>query len=189
MKIKGLFQEGKVWTVSNILSLSRLAIGFLLFYFILHRQSMVAISLALLAVITDYADGYFARRRNETSELGKVLDPVADKVAVALGAIALYQDYGLPLWILLLIILRDVLILLGSIILIGRLEKVTPSEFPGKVAVTVISFLLLSYLLEVEFIQQTLLVCTLIAVIFSFVSYFIKFLRIHKIAPDKGKKP
>lgn len=184
MKLPDLLKSGKIWTISNLLSLSRLGIAIFLFYFILAQNTFVAILLALLAVITDYADGYVARLRNETSELGKILDPVADKVAVALGAIALHQAYGLPLWVVLVIISRDILILAGSLVLIGRLEKVTPSEFPGKVAVTVISLLLLSYLLEAHFLKPVLLIGTLIAILVSFAAYLLKFLKILRF-PEK----
>ncbi len=178
MKISDLFQKGKIWTYSNLLSVSRLGIALFLFYFISTRHTLIAILLAVLAVITDYADGYVARRRNETSELGKILDPVADKIAVALGAIALCKAYDLPLWIVLIIISRDVLILIGSVVLIERLEKVTPSEFPGKVAVTVIAALLLAYLLEIHFLKPILIAMTLGAIIFSFAAYFFKFINI-----------
>ncbi len=169
---------GRVWTYSNLLSISRLLLGLLLFISISNKQTLISISLAVLAVVSDYADGYLARKRNEISELGKILDPLADKITVALGAIALYHAYSLPLWIVLLIIGRDLLILLGSIILIERLQNVVASELPGKVAVTVIAGLLLSYLLEWHFIKPFFLVLTVTAIFLSFSFYLFRFLKI-----------
>jgi len=173
-----LFKKGKVWTISNILSLLRLISGFGLYYLILNRQSIGAIILGVLAILSDYADGYVARKRNEVSELGKLLDPIADKVTVALGSVALHQTYGLPLWVVGIIISRDVLIIIGSLILFQKLQRVAASEIPGKFAVTVIALLLLSYLFEMTIVQEPLLIITFFAVLYSFIYYLIRFFKI-----------
>lgn len=189
MNISSYFRQGTVWTLSNILSLSRLVIGLMLFYFIYTRHTYLAILLALLAVFTDFADGYVARLRNEITELGKILDPVADKIAVALGAIALYKSYGLPLWVVVVIIGRDVLILTGSLLLMEKLKGVIPSRMAGKIAVTVISMLLLSYLFEWQAAKNILIVLTILAIIYSFTSYliiFIKYMLKSKREPERN---
>ncbi len=178
LKINKFLQSGQVWTYSNLLSLSRLFLGFLLFYSISHKQTHVSISLAVLAVISDYADGYLARKRNEISELGKILDPLADKITVALGAIALYKVYSLPLWIVILIIGRDILILAGSVILMERLQNVVASELPGKIAVTIIAMLLLTYLLEWHILKPYLLIFAVLAIFISFLFYVLRFIKI-----------
>lgn len=134
--------------------------------------------LGILAILSDYADGYLARKRNQVSELGKLLDPIADKVAVALGSIALHQAYGLPLWVVGIIIVRDVLIVIGSLILFQKIQRVVASEIPGKMAVTVISLLLLSYLFRVTAAQKPLLILTVMIVFYSFIYYMIKFFKI-----------
>ena len=178
MKFIEIFKRDRIWTLSNLLSISRLLIGGLLYYFIVSRHTYIAVILVLIGVITDYADGWVARRRGETSELGKILDPVADKVAIALGSIGLYQAYGLPLWIVVIIISRDILILIGSIFLIDKVKGIVASEMPGKIAVTVVSVLLLSYLFEWQAIQQIFLYLSLAAIIFSFLFYVSKFINI-----------
>ena len=172
--------DHKIWTYSNILSISRLIMGVVLYFLIISEHSYWAILVAIIAVITDYADGYVARKRGETSELGKILDPVADKVAVALGAIGLYQTYDLPLWIVIVIIGRDILILIGSIFLFEKLRGVVASEMPGKIAVTIISVLLLAYLFGWHPVKIPLLYLTLIALVFSFTFYLQKFIKIIK---------
>lgn len=177
---RNIIDNKRIWTYSNLLSISRLILGLFLYYFIVTRHSYLAILLALLAVITDYADGYVARKRGETSELGKILDPVADKVTVALGAIGLYQAYDLPLWIVILITGRDALILIGSIFLVDKVRGIVASEMPGKIAVTIISLLLIAYLFEWNPIKIPLLLITLAALIFSSIFYLIKFIKILK---------
>lgn len=175
MKLKHIFEKGKIRTLSNLLSLTRIFLGIGIYFLIQSHLNYEAFILGILAMISDYADGYFARKRNEVSELGKVLDPLADKIGIGLGSIALHQAYGLPLWVVLFIIGRDVLILMGSIILVSRMPYVVPSEIPGKLAVTVIALMLLSYLFELTVVQKPLLYLSVIAILISFFWYAKKF--------------
>lgn len=128
---------------------------------------MNALVIAVVAILSDFADGYFARKWNQVSELGKVLDPLSDKLIVALGGIAIYLHFALPLWVVVLIIGRDVLILIGSILLVTRFPSVAPSKMAGKIAVTVMTLLLLSYLLEIIPAQVPLQILTVIAIFIS----------------------
>lgn len=177
MNISMFFKGGQYRTLSNVLSGLRLLLGIALYFLILSQNLFGAILLGLLAILSDYADGYFARKRNEITELGKILDPLADKFAVAVSGIALYQAYGLPLWVVLVIIGRDVLIVCGSLVLMQKVQQVESSEIPGKIAVTVIALLLLSYLLKLTVIQRPLLVLTVLSLIISFSYYISKFVR------------
>lgn len=102
---------------------------------------LVALVIFILVASTDALDGYIARKRNETSDFGRMLDPVADKLLVVSSLFLLTHpglpqlDPQLPLWFTLLLISRDVFLLGASLVLIayaGKM-KVTPSRF-GKVA-------------------------------------------------------
>lgn len=179
MNLVQILKRGKIYTYSNLLSLSRIFLGFIVYLLLIDRNTLGAVLIAVIAILTDYADGYLARKRDEISELGKILDPLADKVAIACAALALYQSYDLPSWILLIIIGRDILILFGSTLLLGKVKSVMASELPGKVAVTVISLLILIYILELNFLKNIFLFLTVIAVIFSFFFYSLKFIKIY----------
>ena len=75
-----------VWTLPNLLSLLRILIIPVLVYLLNYTDrasSLIAALLFLLASITDYFDGYLARRTKTVSDLGKILDPLADKLIVA----------------------------------------------------------------------------------------------------------
>ena len=83
-------------------------------------------------------DGYVARRTNQVSELGKVLDPVADRLAIAAGLIAIMIRGALPLWAGLAVILRDVAVLVvGAALLAGRGVRVDV-RFLGKTATAIL---------------------------------------------------
>src|ERR1051325_3829183 len=85
-------------------------------------QRFAAISVFLLAAVTDGLDGYIARRYSQKSKLGTLLDPLADKLLLVSALVLLSIDNGeafdrLPLWFPVLIISRDLLLLGGSILL------------------------------------------------------------------------
>src|SRR6187402_1027957 len=68
-----------------------------------------------LAAITDGLDGFLAKRFNWTSELGKALDPLADKILLVTAFITLTFVGGVPIWITVPVVLRDVVITVGAI--------------------------------------------------------------------------
>lgn len=171
-----IFEKGKVFTLSNFMSFIRLVGAFYLYDVASRKELGLTLIVTLILIATDFADGYFARKLNQVSEMGKILDPIADKFCAALSMLALYQYYGLPLWITVVIIGRDVLIVLGSLILMTRLPYVSPSAMPGKIAVTVISLLFLSYIVEFEPAQFPLEILTFLALLVSALDYGRKFL-------------
>jgi CDP-diacylglycerol--glycerol-3-phosphate 3-phosphatidyltransferase len=174
---QSIFEKGKVFTFSNLLSLIRLFGAFYLYHVAAQRDLVLALLVTLLLITTDFADGFFARKLNQVSEMGKILDPLADKFCAALGMLALYQFYGLPLWITVVIIGRDILIVLGSLILMSRLPYVTPSAMPGKIAVTILSFLFLVYISGYEPLKVPLQILTFLALLVSAAHYGYNFLQ------------
>lgn len=182
-----LFEKGKTFTISNGLSFIRLIGGIYLFYLLRNHEISLGLIVSIVLIMTDFLDGFFARRMNQISELGKVLDPLADKVAIGLATIALYLDYGLPLWMTVIIVGRDVAIILGSLILMKRLPYVTPSAMPGKIAVTILAFMALAYLLQVKPLQLPLLILSLAGIIISSGFYAHRFLKqIKEETPREG---
>lgn len=86
----------------------------------------IAIAVFFVAVVSDAVDGFIARRFNQITELGKALDPIADKLLL-LSAIIILSFPGylvkLPLWFIVTVLSRDVLILLGALMLYLFAEK------------------------------------------------------------------
>jgi cardiolipin synthase (CMP-forming) len=92
--------------------------------------------------VTDLLDGYLARKLKQVSELGKIIDPVADKLAVGVIAIMMFIKGLIPLWFIVIVVLRDVLILVFGLILKRKKKIVLMSNYPGKVAVFTIGLAL-----------------------------------------------
>lgn len=124
-----------ILTVPNVLSLIRIALIPVFCYLIVHEATTAwGIVLFGIVVATDWVDGLVARRTGQVSELGKVLDPVADRLAIAAGLIALVIRGAFPLWAALLILVRDVAVLVGGALLAAGRHVRVDVRWIGKVA-------------------------------------------------------
>lgn len=136
-----------IFTISNLLSILRLflaiPIWFLIDSFDVPNIRIVTLFVCLIAATTDFLDGFLARKRNEITEFGKVIDPLADKVLIGLISIKLFLINEISIYYLLIILLRDLIILCGGIFLSVKLKKVLPSNRLGKITVTVIAIVFL----------------------------------------------
>jgi cardiolipin synthase len=125
----------RIATVPNLLSFIRILLIPAFVALIVHKGTE-AVGLLLLAgvVSTDWVDGYIARRTNQVSNLGKLLDPVADRLALTAALIAMVVRHAFPLWAALLVIVRDALILLVGLVLLLRFKVRIDVRRVGKLA-------------------------------------------------------
>jgi cardiolipin synthase len=125
----------RVATVPNLLSLLRVLLIPVFVALILNRGTEAAGLVLLVAVAsTDWVDGYVARRTGQVSNVGKVLDPVADRLVIGAALVAMVIRGAFPLWAALLVIVRDGLILLaGAALLLGVKVRIEVRRI-GKVA-------------------------------------------------------
>ena len=166
-----------VWTFSNILSLSRVLLVAPMGYCIAtdfpdHR--LWAGGLMVLAITTDFLDGYIARRLHEVSELGKIVDPIADKIGVGVVGILLLWSGDLPWWFIGSVLLRDVLILAGGVYIKKRKNIIAQSNWPGKITVSVIALYFFLSTLRIdplESFRELTLWASVVLMIFSLGSY------------------
>ncbi len=124
-----------VVTVPNILSFARIALIPVFSWLAVNEDTRLwGILLFALVVGTDWVDGYVARRTGQVSELGRILDPVADRLAIGAGLVTFAITGIFPFWAALLILLRDVTLLLGGAALLwGRRIRVDV-RWLGKIA-------------------------------------------------------
>jgi cardiolipin synthase len=125
----------RIATVPNLLSAARIALIPVFVLLILHHGTETAGLLLLGFVLaTDWVDGYIARRSNQVSNLGKILDPVADRLAIAAGLIAVVVAGLFPLWASLLILIRDAVVLAAGVLVAARWRVRIDVRWIGKVA-------------------------------------------------------
>ncbi len=121
-------------TVPNLISAIRIAMIPVFVALILdHDTTAWGIVLFGVVVATDWVDGTIARRTGQVSDLGKILDPVADRAAIAAGLIALVIRGAFPLWAAAAILVRDVAVLVAGVILLSKGARIDV-RWIGKVA-------------------------------------------------------
>lgn len=142
--------------LSNKLTISRIGMTFLLMWFIFMpflMAKIAALVLFFLACLTDFLDGWIARRRGEVSDFGKIMDPVADKILV-LGIFLSFVELQLiPAWMVVVVIIREIVIT-GMRFFAMRRGVVLAAESAGKhktVFQMVTIFFLLLFLIISEF--------------------------------------
>ncbi len=140
--------DGRIFTISNLLSASRGVLAVPAVWAVWGGRYDLAVAICLLAGITDILDGRLARARDEVSELGKVIDPIADKIFVAGMVIALTVRGVVPLWYTGIVIGRDVLILVAGLLVRARRAFTPMSNRTGKAAVVAIGITILDALVE-----------------------------------------
>ena len=125
----------RVLTVPNALSLLRIA-TIPVFVRLIVDQDTTRAGLIVFGLVlsTDWIDGAIARATGQVSELGKLLDPVSDRLAIGAGLIALVVRGAFPLWAALLILVRDAAILLAGLALLSVRHARIEVRYIGKVA-------------------------------------------------------
>jgi cardiolipin synthase len=125
----------RVLTIPNVISFLRIALIPVFFLLIVDPDTTkTGLILFAFVVATDWVDGAIARATGQVSELGKVLDPVADRLAIAAGLVALVVADAFPLWAALLILVRDVAVLVAGIVLVLAHRERIEVRYLGKVA-------------------------------------------------------
>jgi cardiolipin synthase len=107
-----------VFSVANVVTVLRLAlIPFFYWALVYGGDNNVAFGLFLLTASTDWLDGWIARRTGTVTDIGKVIDPLVDRLLIAASLIGLYAVGRIRLWLLLVLVARDVYLLYGSWVL------------------------------------------------------------------------
>lgn len=169
----------EISTKSNLLSLFRLFLAVPLWMLLddFDSNRYYVFIICVFAAFTDILDGYLARKFNEVTEFGKVIDPLADKVAMAAVVIKLFLiGEILPMYFY-LILGRDILIFLGGIIVSRKIGRVLPSNKLGKITVLNIGIVLLFILLGMNkesLIYLIFYYSSIILIFASFTGYVIR---------------
>jgi CDP-diacylglycerol--glycerol-3-phosphate 3-phosphatidyltransferase len=167
----------ELFYVSNLLSISRILLVVPI-YFLLRLETTKAdywaVFVMFVAGLTDQFDGRLARRWHQQTDLGRTLDPIADKIAVAVMAILLIQLRDLPLWFVVTIVARDLVILVLGLYIAYRTGIVVESNNLGKVTITAIAVVIVVYTLRVESVREIFLWVTVVLLAASSLGYLTK---------------
>ena len=103
-----------------------------------------------VAALTDKYDGVLARKYNQITDWGKILDPLADKIAVGAVVVVLLFLNAIPTWLVVVVLARDLLIFSGGMYIKATRQMVLPSNETGKWAVGIISLTLFLIVLDLH---------------------------------------
>ncbi|HMM55428.1 MAG TPA: CDP-alcohol phosphatidyltransferase family protein [Candidatus Desulfobacillus sp.] len=114
-----------MFTVPNLITVARILLIPLVAFLLLDHDYRLAFAVFLAAALGDWLDGFLARRLQQMSQLGAVLDPIADKMTMMIVAILLAAQELLPVWLAVVIVMRDAIIVAGAIayrFVVGHIE-------------------------------------------------------------------
>jgi len=108
----------RVWTLPNVISLARIALLGVFCWLLFGPDERIAATLVLMLVgVTDFLDGYLARRFDQVSTLGKVLDPLADRVVLVTGVLSIEVYGAVPVWLAAVVLGRELLVSVAVVVL------------------------------------------------------------------------
>lgn len=173
-RLKELLAEKNAFALPNLLSLSRIVFIALVAFFIARdsvRTDWLALIFIILGASTDFFDGLIARHYHLQSNLGRLLDPLLDKLGIGVVMLFLVLYKSLPWWYFLLVISRDFVILIAGIFLMQRHHVIKESNIIGKYAVAVYVLVIIFYLFDIEPYKQIVLGISLILWLLSGIYY------------------
>lgn len=139
--------RNKIFTVPNILSFCRLAmIPLIVYCYIWLENSLLTAGLLLLSGITDVADGIIARTFNMVSELGKALDPIADKLTQAVVLVCFISKFPYVLAAVVVFAVKEILNGLGNLRLMRSTGKVHGALWHGKISTALLYIVMFIHL-------------------------------------------
>ncbi|HSQ22355.1 MAG TPA: CDP-alcohol phosphatidyltransferase family protein [Coriobacteriia bacterium] len=130
-----------IYSVANLIPILRLVLSPIFFTVLVggegERSRLAAFLIYAIAGSTDWIDGQIARRTNTVTQFGKIVDPLVDRLLLASGVVGLYLVGDLPLWIPVLLVLRDVYLLYGAYVLEHE-RVILPVTYTGKMTTAVL---------------------------------------------------
>jgi cardiolipin synthase len=139
-------RAARIVTIPNMISMVRLGCA-PVFVWLLAEDDLLAAA-ALLAVLgaSDWVDGWIARRFDQGSDLGKVLDPVADRILLLLAAVALVVQGSVPLVVGILVLVREVVVSVAVLALAAAGARRIDVQWVGKAGTLALMFAFPLYL-------------------------------------------
>ena len=128
----------RIWTVPNVISFVRLALVPVFFWLLVSGQDAIALAVLVAATASDFIDGYIARRFNQVTRLGALLDPASDRLFITACVVGLTVREMIPVPLLIAVLARDVLLLVIVLARRIRVRDFPKVNFLGKTATFVL---------------------------------------------------
>lgn len=169
-------RKNRIITIPNILSVCRiLMIPVFIWAYVCRKEYFLAFWLLLISGLTDLVDGFIARTFHMVSDLGKALDPLADKLTQGAVLLCLGSRYPQMFFLAGLLVAKEIITGLMSLSAIHRTKEVKSADWHGKVTTCLLYFTMLLHVFWTSISQTVSLFLTFICIVMmaiSFVMYF-----------------
>lgn len=105
--------EDRILTIPNVISIFRIFLSPIVLIALVREELLIAFVIGGIAALSDWMDGFFARKYGETSKIGIILDPLADRLMVMFFVVGMYSANLIETWLLLGFVLREIIAILG----------------------------------------------------------------------------
>ncbi len=174
----------KLFTIPNILSVIRILlipVIVAVYFSEMDNSAAWAIALVLLSGLTDVVDGFIARHFNMISDIGKILDPIADKLTQFTVIICISLKHPLLIPVAVIIFIKEILMLIGAVIFVRRGNETPYARWWGKMTtvilyITMTLFIVSDIFLIPDSIMITAVSLSIAGLAFSFYNYIIVYL-------------
>ncbi|PPI36446.1 MULTISPECIES: CDP-alcohol phosphatidyltransferase family protein [unclassified Rathayibacter] len=126
--------EDRIWTVPNVLSMVRLALVPVFLVLVVLGEDALALLTLVVSSLTDYLDGWIARRFDQMTRLGRVLDPAADRLYIFATVLGLAARGLVPWWLVAVLLARDLMLVVLAVVLANNGYGPLPVHHLGKFA-------------------------------------------------------
>ena len=168
--------------IPNILTVIRFILIPFIFITVISHHYLIGLIIFTISAITDILDGYIARKYNYITDIGKLIDPLADKLTQISLLLALTILNILPWWILAVVFIKECIMIITASVLYSRKDVVVYSKWYGKLATILFYLAIICSLLINQFninfsfrIDLYMYYLAILATIFSLIMYGIKF--------------
>ena len=166
--------KNKILTIPNLLSVFRLLLMVPIIILLSQEKRWIAFGLIMLGTFSDSLDGYIARRWNQSSDLGRMLDPIIDKVCVLSLIIfmLIHPAYSFPLWYFLFLLIREVFLLFFGLFIIKKNKVVMESNKAGKLSAFIGGVAVICFIMNFQPYGSVLIWVAFILTLYSSWGYF-----------------
>ncbi|MCI8553376.1 MAG: CDP-alcohol phosphatidyltransferase family protein [Clostridiales bacterium] len=185
------------WTIPNLLSILRLILlpVFVALFFMGDRDPMLlygSFGVLILSGLTDLFDGMIARKFHQISDMGKLLDPLADKLTQVVVVLCLAIKYPPVISLLVICVVKELTQAIGGLFLLQRGEQIRGAKWYGKVSTFVFYGAMALIVLLPDRMPPWLFISLIVLVaafmLFAFFNYMKVFFRIHRALPSRNEE-
>lgn len=177
-------QREKDVNIPNILTILRIILVPVFAYLMHLNFYMPAAILFIAAVLTDFLDGFLARKFNQVTNFGKVMDPVADKLLVLTALFMLTFQKKISMEIFIIVVAKEVLIGIGGILLYRNKKRISGADWYGKIASGIFYFAIVMLILDVKY-SETFIIIAVAATVFALAKYAAKYIKMTRESSGK----